>query len=403
LNVYLCLPEAIANENIVGILGSPDGNKKNDFMSPDGTDLFTAGTTTKKQAHHYCVSNWCVPQGENIFAVPGDTDDACDVPYDEEFEKEVANADPKIKEACKGDIACITDAVAIGGDIDDAIEEGLRTLEDEEEDEEPPTKEEVVPPIDPFLAPPRESDFFDKDEVGSDVQSRQFVNEGKANRGSGSGDPHFMTWTGEKYDYHGECDLVLLDHPTFDNGKGLRVHIRTTRVKYFSFIEKVAVQIGEDILEFDNDVENFLINGKPAETNRKHHKTLLAGFVVRRDAKALSIRLHHEGLHLMNMPKIDLHTRKNGFPAVIVDGGRSDVFRGSMGLLGDWESGKKMARDGQTEIELKDSLDAAEMAAEWQVRDTEPSLFKESRFPQFPTTCTPPTKRAPGRLGAMAG
>merc|ERR1711865_1248557 len=32
------------------------------------------------------------------------------------------------------------------------------------------------------------------------------------------------------YDYYGECDLVLIDNPSFENGLGLRLHIRTTRV-----------------------------------------------------------------------------------------------------------------------------------------------------------------------------
>jgi hypothetical protein len=218
-------------------------------------------------------------------------------------------------------------------------------------------------------------------------------------KGSGSGDPHFKTWTGDKYDYHGECDLVLVNNPTFMDGLGLRIHIRTTRVKYFSYIEKVAVQIGEDVLEFDNDIENFYLNGALAEANVKHHKTHLGGFIVRRDPKALSIRLHDNGSqdrHAGMVAKIDLHTRKNGFPAVIVDGGHTDVFKGSLGLLGDWETGKRLARDGVTEL---NGEDATEFALEWQVRDTEPMLFKDARFPQFPQTCTPPAPREATRLG----
>jgi hypothetical protein len=43
--------------------------------------------------------------------------------------------------------------------------------------------------------------------------------------------------------------------------------------------------------------------------------------------------------------------------------------------------------------------DATAFALEWQVRDTEPMLFQDARFPQFPTTCTPPKKIMGGRLG----
>jgi hypothetical protein len=206
-----------------------------------------------------------------------------------------------------------------------------------------------------------------------------------------------QTWTGEKYDYHGECDLVLVDNPTFNGGQGLKLHIRTTRVRYFSFIEKIALQIGSDVLEFQNDAENFLINGTKVDANLRHHKTMLGGFVVRRDKKAISVRLHDEGRHSHNVAKIDFHTRKNGFPAIIVDGGDSDVFSGSLGLLGEWSTGRRMARDGVTEL---NDDDATAFALEWQVRDTEPILFKEVRAPQFPMACKAPEKMLKDRLGS---
>jgi len=209
--------------------------------------------------------------------------------------------------------------------------------------------------------------------------------------GSGSGDPHFKTWSGDKYDYHGECDLVLLDQPNFSNGKGLKVHIRTERVKYFSFISNIAVMIGDDVLEFNNDVNNFKINGKKVEKQRKWVTTYLSGFHVRRDPKAISLRFDE-----VHKAKIDLIQRQNGFPAVVVDGGTSDIFKGSLGLLGDWATGKRFARDGVTEM---NDPDATAFALEWQVRDTEPMLFSEARFPQYPTTCTPPAKQLTNRLG----
>lgn len=199
-----------------------------------------------------------------------------------------------------------------------------------------------------------------------------------------------------QYDYHGECDLVLVDHPSFDNGLGLRVHIRTTRVHYFSFIEKVALQIGDDVLELDNGVESFLINGVKAEEKHVDHKTMLNKFFVRRDKKALSVRLDNQG-----KAKIDFHTRKNGFPAVIVDGGHTDIFKGSLGLLGDWSTGHKLARDGNTEFAGINGPedDATAFALEWQVRDDEPNLFAETRIPQFPTKCFPAASRPKGKLG----
>ena len=186
----------------------------------------------------------------------------------------------------------------------------------------------------------------------------------------------------------------------------MKLHIRTTRVRYFSFIEKIALQIGTDVLEFANDAEKFFINGEMAESNKKHHKTMLGGFVVRRDPNALSVRLRDgSGPHKrMGAAKIDFHTRKNGFPAVVVDGGSSDIFQGSLGLLGEWSTGKRVGRDGKTEFIVDGPADedgATAFALEWQVRENEPMLFHDSRFPQFPYTCTPPAKRS-GRLGDSA-
>lgn len=45
-----------------------------------------------------------------------------------------------------------------------------------------------------------------------------------------AGDPHFQTWGGHRYDYHGECDLVLLSAPQFGKGP-LDIHIRT-KIRY---------------------------------------------------------------------------------------------------------------------------------------------------------------------------
>lgn len=179
--------------------------------------------------------------------------------------------------------------------------------------------------------------------------------------------------------------LVLLDNPDFADGLGLRVHIRTTRVKYYSYIERIAVSIGSEVLEFANSVDTWLLNGK--QRPDKHSK--FAGYQVKRLKKHISIRFGGEG-----NPRIELWTRKNGMPYVVVDGGKTELFKGSHGLLGDWSTGTKVARDGETILD-----DAETYALEWQVRDTEPMLFDNARYPQFPTVCVPPKKRLGNRLG----
>ena len=40
------------------------------------------------------------------------------------------------------------------------------------------------------------------------------------------GDPHFLDWHGDWWDYHGKCDMVLVDAPSFAGGLGLTAQIR---------------------------------------------------------------------------------------------------------------------------------------------------------------------------------
>jgi len=202
-------------------------------------------------------------------------------------------------------------------------------------------------------------------------------------------DPHFQTWNRTKFDYHGECDLVLIDNPEFSNGLGMRLHIRTKRMKFFSYIEIIALQIGSDTLEFNNNIDNFLINGEKAAEIGNY----ISGFKVKRYSSALSVRLDKKSRGNCNA-HIDFFYFKNGFPSVKPDGKGTNLFEGSLGMLGEWGTGKMIGRDGVTEI-----TDATEFALQWQVRNTEPMLFSSARFPQFPSVCTPPNKMLGKRLG----
>ena len=68
-----------------------------------------------------------------------------------------------------------------------------------------------------------------------------------------------------------------------------------------------------------------------------------------------------------------------------------------MGMLGEHGTGLKLGRDGFTNY--GGDKDATDFALEWQVRDTEPMLFSEARYPQFPAKCVPPQKMMISRLG----
>ena len=391
-NLYNCDDR---RDNTIGLLGSPDHNSNNDWMTRDNEILSIPDDASSfffKPAFDYTKNNWILDNEEDsLFDHENEGFEEFSNPnqeYDPEFEVAINEAPPAIVNKCKGDMGCLIDGVSLG---DEAVHEY-----NDNPASHRITTEEIAEELE------LEKLGGDKDDSELSLETSEPVEEKRDDPevteskdpkgpGSGSGDPHFKTWTGDKYDYHGECDLVLVDHPTFWNDKGLKVHIRTERVKYFSYISNIAVKIGDDVLEFNNDINNFLINGERVEERKKYVTTYLSGFHVRRDPKAISIRFDENF-----KAKIDLIQRTNGFPAVVVDGGKTELFKGSLGLLGDWETGKRLARDGETEM---NDPDATAFALEWQVRDTEPMLFSEARFPQYPTTCTPPGKKLSNRLG----
>merc|ERR1712125_149749 len=63
------------------------------------------------------------------------------------------------------------------------------------------------------------------------------------------GDPHFKLWDGEAYDFHGICYLVLLHNPEFNNGLGMDIHIRTKKMKHWSYIKTAVIRIGNESFE----------------------------------------------------------------------------------------------------------------------------------------------------------
>ena len=60
--------------------------------------------------------------------------------------------------------------------------------------------------------------------------------------------------------------------------------------------------------------------------------------------------------------------------------GSSLSFEGTVGLKGDYNTGDLLARDGLTKMDH----DTDAFGQEWQVRDSDPQLFRELDFPQWP-------------------
>jgi hypothetical protein len=196
--------------------------------------------------------------------------------------------------------------------------------------------------------------------------------------GGVEGDPHFKTWRGHHYDYHGECDLVLLHNAEFESGLGLDVHIRTKIRRDMSYISSAALRIGKDILEVESQGVYWLNGALNVDLPDE-----FSGFVFSHTQP--TDKQHVFEVHLGGRERIKVKTYKD-FVSVLIEQGKSEHFHHSVGLMGDFTMGHMIARDGETVI-----ADANAFGQEWQVLSTEPSLFQTVRLPQHPNVCTMPT------------
>jgi len=209
----------------------------------------------------------------------------------------------------------------------------------------------------------------------------------ESNPGTG-GDPHFKTWHNEHYQYHGQCDLVLAKDATFADELGLDIHIRTKLVRHWSYIKTAAIRIGNDILEIEG-------SGK-GEDKEVHYwmnyeyqgdLTEFAGFPV--TIKADGTKLHKNRIEIdlsSKYPgqKIVLSTFKE-FVKVDFVSPTAETFGNTVGMLGDYKTGKTLARDGSTVLD-----DFTDLGREWQVLPFDKKLFRESSAPQFRDLCIEP-------------
>ncbi len=225
-------------------------------------------------------------------------------------------------------------------------------------------------------------------------------------------DPHFKTFKGNYFSFHGACDLLLIRSKEILDGSEteIAVHVRTTRVDSkhgsYSYISSAAVLIGKDVLEVPGD-GTLIMNGQVLfryqDLNDTNRATLhsFAGYQLMRSSRGAKGRiavfdliLEDDGL-LGKEIQLRCNT-KTGMVFVDVKG----TFAESEGLLGGPPG------DGKQGLFSRDGLDMSvaggdynTYAQSWQILDTEPMLFqKKRRVPQFPMGCiyeatTPLTKK----------
>jgi hypothetical protein len=203
--------------------------------------------------------------------------------------------------------------------------------------------------------------------------------------GGGFGDPHFKTWLGDTYDFHGQCDMILTKSAGFGGGLGLEIQVRTEIRHDWSFIAETTVKIGNDVLEVGNHAA-FHMNGVAAEQLTKSAELQeLSGFPVR--YFNYGSRRHKFEVDLGSKGKVVIKVY-NEFLAVGLEDSDLDDFSDSVGLMGSYVNGKLVARDGHF------ITDSKEYGLEWQVRDTDKNLFQEAKGPQYPQQCRMPSAKA---------
>lgn len=205
----------------------------------------------------------------------------------------------------------------------------------------------------------------------------------------GNGDPHFQSWTGYKFDYHGQCDLALLSAPNHSAG-GLNIQVRTTQRDFYSYISAVAMQLGESIMEVTYDgifIDGALMKLKGStEFEYSGFKATFDDSPSETGRKQTVIEVHTGSYEHITIKIFDKYM------AVRVWNPEYRSFIGATGLMGDYNTGKLIGRDGVSEFE-----DADLWGQHWQVNDSDVKLFSTTQEPQFPAQCVPAPEMNTGR------
>jgi len=195
------------------------------------------------------------------------------------------------------------------------------------------------------------------------------------------GDPHFKTWNGKQFDFHGVCDLVLVSNPEFSNGIGLDVHIRTRKTRQWSYVDSAAVRIGDNILEVRGGKNsNFWINGVQGNVNTD--EMVIANYEIK--YQNISEKSKKFVVDLGDGEGIIFKTW-NSFVSVQIEKPKHENFVGSVGLMGSFPKGLKIGRTNSV-VE-----DFNVFGQEWQVLSTEKKLFHNIEDPQHPQKCEIPS------------
>lgn len=191
---------------------------------------------------------------------------------------------------------------------------------------------------------------------------------------------------------------MLVQNPSFGDGIGMSIHIRTKIKSWWSYIEAAAIQIGDHVFEFKGgepgEDPQYWINGEPGSNDPMKDPNLKA--LESALAKELKgFKFHYKNVNEnMHQFRIDLDRKgdavkftswKDWVEVNVRATNKKEYFMGSAGLMGTYPDGSMMARDGDTLI-----TDTDVFGQEWQVLETEPKLFHNVEGAQHPEKCTMP-------------
>jgi len=203
-----------------------------------------------------------------------------------------------------------------------------------------------------------------------------------------TGDPHFRTWSGESYDFHGVCDLVLLKNAQFDEGLGMDIHVRTmVMFKMFSYVDSTSVRIGDDTLEVKGGEKDIIwMNGEQVVDIDNNEDVVVLSVKFPVSIEKLSEKSTEVRINLGGNEEIVIKTWGK-MVRVSISHASSENFGTSVGMMGAYSTGAKLGRDGVTNIE-----DSNIFGQEWQVLPTEAKLFHEiGDTVQSPVSCKIPS------------
>ncbi|CAJ1970372.1 unnamed protein product [Cylindrotheca closterium] len=392
LSIDYILMDCRPDDDLIGILGSPDGNRTNDWMNEHGEPVEIPKGVDEhffKPAYEYALEHWCIAREEDsYFTYESGKEfsdyENCGKDYNPTLENIINDAkqdenNENVK-ICGDDIGCLIEGEILGTEAAKVYleEPAIVSLP-------PPTR---MPTNGPTIAVQPSSIPTLVPVPSAESESISLQEIPKIPPSGSMGDPHFRTWHNEHFEYHGQCDMILAKDPNFADGLGLEVQIRTKLVRFWSYIKAAAIRIGDDILELEGVVTNSGGNIDTKYWINFHHKgelTTVGGFPVTlhagsHDRRTLTIDLasHFPG------QKIVLGTYKE-FVKVDFVNASVESFGKSIGILGDFRSGKTMARDGKRELH-----DFRKLGQEWQALPTEDMLFHNVEQPQFPKKCIEP-------------